>query len=169
VTTTHTHAPEFKLSEADDLSQFLHNICPHCPNQEPSAYCSQQGSKGNRHGRDEGKRVPREDDFRIEVVERPHAGPGEAVIRVTLTTICGTDLHIVRGEYPVQPGLVIGHEPVGVIDELGPESRRLLRQASASLRRLCGRPRRSQDRDHPLPGWKRAHAATHEYGPLGAI
>jgi alcohol dehydrogenase len=39
---------------------------------------------------------------------------------VTLTTICGTDLHIVRGEYPVKPGLVIGHEPVGVIEELGP-------------------------------------------------
>lgn len=39
---------------------------------------------------------------------------------MTLTTICGTDLHIVRGEYPVKPGLVIGHEPVGVIDELGP-------------------------------------------------
>ena len=42
------------------------------------------------------------------------------MIRVTLTTICGTDLHIVRGEYPVKPGLVIGHEPVGVIEELGP-------------------------------------------------
>src|SRR6185437_14449186 len=59
-------------------------------------------------------------DIRVERVERPKAGPGEAVIRVTLTTICGTDLHILRGEYPVQPGLVIGHEPVGVIEELGP-------------------------------------------------
>lgn len=59
------------------------------------------------------------DRFGIEEVVRPHAGPGEAVIRVTLTTICGTDLHIVRGEYPVEPGLVIGHEPVGMIDELG--------------------------------------------------
>jgi threonine dehydrogenase-like Zn-dependent dehydrogenase len=59
------------------------------------------------------------DDIRIEEVPRPHAGPGEAVIRVTMTTICGTDLHIVRGEYAVKPGLVIGHEPVGVIDELG--------------------------------------------------
>lgn len=59
------------------------------------------------------------DDIRVEEVERPRAGVGEAVIRVTLTTICGTDLHIVRGEYPVKPGLVIGHEPVGVIDELG--------------------------------------------------
>ena len=58
-------------------------------------------------------------DIRVEEVERPHAGVGEAVIRVTLTTICGTDLHIVRGEYPVRPGLVIGHEPVGVIEELG--------------------------------------------------
>lgn len=58
-------------------------------------------------------------DIRVEDVPRPRPGPGEAVIRVTLTTICGTDLHIVRGEYPVRPGLVIGHEPVGVIDELG--------------------------------------------------
>lgn len=60
------------------------------------------------------------DDFGIEEVAKPHAGVGEAVIRITLTTICGTDLHIVRGEYPVASGLVIGHEPVGVIEELGP-------------------------------------------------
>ena len=58
--------------------------------------------------------------FGVEDVPRPRAGAGEAVIRVTLTTICGTDLHIVRGEYPVKPGLVIGHEPVGVVEELGP-------------------------------------------------
>jgi alcohol dehydrogenase len=57
--------------------------------------------------------------FGIEELPRPRAGPGEAVIRVTLTTICGTDLHIVRGEYPVRDGLVIGHEPVGVVEELG--------------------------------------------------
>ena len=59
-------------------------------------------------------------DIRVEDVPRPHAGPGEAVIRVTLTTICGTDVHILKGEYPVEPGLIVGHEPVGVIDELGP-------------------------------------------------
>ncbi len=59
-------------------------------------------------------------DIRVEQVPRPHAGPGEAVIRVTLTTICGTDVHIHKGEYPVRPGLVVGHEPVGVIEELGP-------------------------------------------------
>src|SRR5687767_13503404 len=58
-------------------------------------------------------------DFHVQEVEKPLAGPGEAVIRVTLTTICGTDVHILRGHYPVAPGLVIGHEPVGVIEELG--------------------------------------------------
>jgi alcohol dehydrogenase len=57
--------------------------------------------------------------IQIEEVPRPRAGVGEAVIRITLTTICGTDLHILRGEYPVKRGLVIGHEPVGVIEELG--------------------------------------------------
>src|SRR6202158_3610879 len=57
--------------------------------------------------------------FGVEEVERPSAGVGEAVIRVTLTTICGTDLHIVRDEYPVKPGLIIGHEPVGVIEARG--------------------------------------------------
>jgi 2-desacetyl-2-hydroxyethyl bacteriochlorophyllide A dehydrogenase len=55
----------------------------------------------------------------IEQAPIPRPGPGEAVIRVTLTTICGTDLHILKGEYPVKSGLVIGHEPVGVIHELG--------------------------------------------------
>lgn len=55
----------------------------------------------------------------VDEVPRPHAGAGEAVIKITLTTICGTDLHILRGEYPVKSGLVIGHEPVGVIEELG--------------------------------------------------
>ena len=53
-------------------------------------------------------------DIRVEEVSRPRPGPGEAMIRITLTTICGTDIHIVKGEYPVRPGFVIGHEPVGV-------------------------------------------------------
>ena len=59
---------------------------------------------------------------RIELQEKPvpEVGPGEALVRVTTTTICGTDVHILKGEYPVQPGLTIGHEPVGVIAKLGP-------------------------------------------------
>jgi threonine dehydrogenase-like Zn-dependent dehydrogenase len=53
-------------------------------------------------------------------VERPTPGPGEALVRVTLTTICGTDVHILRGEYPVRSGLIVGHEPVGRVEALGP-------------------------------------------------
>ena len=59
------------------------------------------------------------DRIAIEEVPKPTPRAGEAVIRITTTTICGTDVHIVRGEYPVKPGLVLGHEPVGVIEELG--------------------------------------------------
>jgi threonine dehydrogenase-like Zn-dependent dehydrogenase len=58
-------------------------------------------------------------DIRVEEVPKPVPRAGQAVIRITTTTICGTDVHIVRGEYPVKPGLVLGHEPVGVIAELG--------------------------------------------------
>jgi len=58
--------------------------------------------------------------FGLEEKPIPKAEAGGAVIQVRLTTICGTDIHIVRGEYPVQPGLTIGHEAVGVIHELGP-------------------------------------------------
>ena len=57
--------------------------------------------------------------LRIEEIEKPRPRAGEAVIRITATTICGTDVHIVKGEYPVREGLVLGHEPVGVIDTLG--------------------------------------------------
>jgi alcohol dehydrogenase len=49
----------------------------------------------------------------------PDVGPLDALIRVTTTTICGTDVHILKGEYPVRKGLTIGHEPVGVIEKLG--------------------------------------------------
>ena len=58
---------------------------------------------------------------RIEVVDKPipDVGPNDALIRITTTTICGTDVHILKGEYPVAQGLTIGHEPVGVIEKLG--------------------------------------------------
>ncbi|WP_290793789.1 NAD(P)-dependent alcohol dehydrogenase [Halomonas sp.] len=58
---------------------------------------------------------------RIEIDDRPipDIGPNDALIRVTTTTICGTDVHILKGEYPVEKGLIVGHEPVGVIEKLG--------------------------------------------------
>lgn len=49
----------------------------------------------------------------------PDVGALDALIRITTTTICGTDVHILKGEYPVARGLTVGHEPVGVIEKLG--------------------------------------------------
>jgi len=49
----------------------------------------------------------------------PDVGPLDALMKITTTTICGTDVHILKGEYPVEKGLTIGHEPVGIIEKLG--------------------------------------------------
>ncbi len=58
---------------------------------------------------------------RIELADKPipGVGPNDALVRITTTTICGTDVHILKGEYPVAKGLTVGHEPVGVIEKLG--------------------------------------------------
>jgi len=46
--------------------------------------------------------------------------PSDAIIRVTKTTICGTDLHILKGDLPsCQPGRILGHEGVGIVDQVG--------------------------------------------------
>src|ERR1700726_169210 len=55
----------------------------------------------------------------LEEKSMPDVGPLDALVRITTTTICGTDVHILKGEYPVAKGLTIGHEPVGVIEKLG--------------------------------------------------
>jgi threonine dehydrogenase-like Zn-dependent dehydrogenase len=49
----------------------------------------------------------------------PNVGVTDALLRITTTTICGTDVHILKGEYAVAKGLTVGHEPVGVIEKLG--------------------------------------------------
>jgi alcohol dehydrogenase len=58
---------------------------------------------------------------RISIEEHavPPCAPTDAIVKVTLTTICGTDVHIWREEYPVAPGRIVGHEPVGVIAQVG--------------------------------------------------
>jgi alcohol dehydrogenase len=47
--------------------------------------------------------------------------PGDAIVRITKTTICGTDLHILKGDVPTcAPGRILGHEGVGIVDSVGP-------------------------------------------------
>jgi len=56
--------------------------------------------------------------------ERPKPtiqAPGDAIVRITKTTICGTDLHILKGDVPTcVPGRILGHEGVGVVEAVGP-------------------------------------------------
>src|SRR5471030_733695 len=48
------------------------------------------------------------------------AAPTDAIVRITKTTICGTDLHILKGDLPAcTPGRILGHEGVGVVDSIG--------------------------------------------------
>jgi len=48
------------------------------------------------------------------------AAPTDAIVKITKTTICGTDLHILKGDVPTcQPGRILGHEGVGIIDKAG--------------------------------------------------
>src|SRR6187200_2809554 len=52
--------------------------------------------------------------------------PSDAVVRVDAVTICGTDLHILKGDVPeVTPGRVLGHEAVGTVVEVGPSLQRV--------------------------------------------
>src|SRR5215212_1137442 len=92
----------------------------------------------------------------------PDVGPLDALIRITTTTICGTDVHILKGEYPVAKGLTVGHEPVGVIEKLGSavagfeEGQRVVAGAITpsgySAACLCGC--HSQDGAGTRHGWK---------------
>ena len=101
---------------------------------------------------------------RIVLDEKPIPAPGplDAVLKITTTTICGTDIHILKGEYPVAKGLTIGHEPVGVIAKLGAavtgfkEGQRVITGAitpsGTSNACLCGAC--SQDGAGTKHGWK---------------
>ncbi len=58
-------------------------------------------------------------DVRMEKIPVPKAGFGEAVLKVKMASMCGTDLHVLKGEIPVKAPITLGHEFVGEINELG--------------------------------------------------
>ncbi|HEX7220659.1 MAG TPA: zinc-dependent alcohol dehydrogenase [Burkholderiales bacterium] len=64
-------------------------------------------------------------DIRLETVREPKIkAPTDALIRITASAICGTDLHFIRGTVSgLEPGTVLGHEAVGVIEEVGKDVR----------------------------------------------
>ncbi|MGH9866537.1 MAG: zinc-dependent alcohol dehydrogenase [Candidatus Polarisedimenticolia bacterium] len=66
-------------------------------------------------------------DIRLDEVPEPRIEkPLDAVVRLTASAICGTDLHMVRGTMPgMEPGTILGHEGVGVVEEIGEQVRNL--------------------------------------------
>ena len=60
-------------------------------------------------------------DIRLDEVEKPTIqDPNDAIVRITRSAICGTDLHFVRGTMaPMQEGTILGHEAVGVVEQVG--------------------------------------------------
>jgi threonine dehydrogenase-like Zn-dependent dehydrogenase len=66
-------------------------------------------------------------DIRLDQVPDPTIQqPTDAIIRITTSAICGTDLHMIRGTVsPMKPGTILGHEAVGIVEEIGPGVRNL--------------------------------------------
>jgi threonine dehydrogenase-like Zn-dependent dehydrogenase len=66
-------------------------------------------------------------DIRLETVRDPKIKePTDALIRITASAICGTDLHFIRGTLSgMEPGTILGHEAVGVVEEVGKDVRNL--------------------------------------------
>lgn len=67
-------------------------------------------------------------DIRLDEVPDPRIEqPGDAIVRLTTSAICGTDLHMVRGTMiGMKPGTVLGHEGVGIVEEVGAEVRNFM-------------------------------------------
>lgn len=66
-------------------------------------------------------------DIRLDNVPEPKIqSPTDAIVRITTSAICGTDLHMVRGTFPgMKPGTILGHEGVGIVEEIGSNVRNL--------------------------------------------
>lgn len=57
----------------------------------------------------------------VEQVEEPRIEqPGDAIVKISTTAICGSDLHMYEGRTAAKPGTVLGHENMGVVEEVGP-------------------------------------------------
>ena len=119
--------------------------------------------------------------FTVAVEEVPDArieAPGDAIVRITTTNICGSDLHMYEGRTTVEEGKVLGHENMGIVEEVGPGVARIkagrpgVRAVQHRLRHLpqlrgrldrrsaCGRTRPK--------GWTAPPTATPTWAPTRA-
>ena len=86
-------------------------------------------------------------DIRVDDVPEPTLQErNDAIVRLTASAICGTDLHFVRGTMAgMKPGTILGHEGVGIVEQIGPNVRNLRRgEAAGQCRILRPHAERSQ-------------------------
>jgi glutathione-independent formaldehyde dehydrogenase len=97
------------------------------------------------------------DDPRIEQ-------PGDAVIRITTANICGSDLHPYEGRAPLEAGMVLGHENMGIVEEVGPGVNRVKvgDRVSVPFNLACGTCRNC------VEGWTSACLRANPSGQPGA-
>ncbi|HWA65075.1 MAG TPA: glutathione-independent formaldehyde dehydrogenase [Mycobacteriales bacterium] len=90
--------------------------------------------------------------------------PGDAIIRITTANICGSDLHPYEGRVDMDPGMVLGHENMGIVEEVGPGVTRIKvgDRVSVPFNLACGTCRNCND------GWTSACLRANPSGQPGA-
>ena len=108
------------------------------------------------------KAVVYQEPHKVTVEQMPDPkieAPTDAIIRITTSNICGSDLHMYDGRTPAEPGFIFGHENMGIVEEVGPERSATRLDAEASRDRVGtpGQgvfPRSIRASNEALPGRK---------------
>ena len=90
--------------------------------------------------------------------DRTIVEPTDAIVRIDSSTICGTDLHILKGDVPaVKPGTILGHEAVGTVVEVGSAVTTIAAgdRVLVSCITSCGRCRFCKEALWALHRWRR--------------
>lgn len=104
-------------------------------------------------------------DLAVETVSDPSIEqPGDAIIRITTANICGSDLHPYEGRAPLDAGMVLGHENMGIVEEVGPgvDRIRVGDRVSVPFNLACGTCRNCNE------GWTSACLRANPSGQPGA-
>jgi glutathione-independent formaldehyde dehydrogenase len=126
-----------------------------------------RGVPGRRRRESPVKAVVFQGPFKLAVEEVEDARieqPGDAVIRITTANICGSDLHPYEGRVPLEAGMVLGHENMGIVEEVGPGVNRVKvgDRVSVPFNLACGTCRNCTD------GWTSACLRANPSGQPGA-
>jgi NADPH:quinone reductase-like Zn-dependent oxidoreductase len=96
-------------------------------------------------------------DIRVETVPDPHIQESsDIVLKITKSAICGSDLHFYRGRVTIDDGFIVGHEFMGVVEDVGKGVKLFLQRRQSSsliLGKLRGLLKLSKRRSDIMHGW----------------